>query len=130
MGTAGLKQKMKAVSLAMRPQVKLEDLLTVLGDTETLLYTKSGRRDEVIESAEIRIKYKGYIEREKLLAEKITRLESLKLPDDLEYAELTSISTEGRQKLAKHKPTTIGQASRISGVSPSDISILLMYLGR
>ena len=130
MGTTELKQKIKAVSLAMRPQIKLEDLLRVIGDSDSLLFHKSVRRDEIVESAEIKIKYKGYIEREKLLAEKITRLESLKLPDDLEYTELTSISTEGRQKLARLKPATVGQASRISGVSPSDISILLMYLGR
>ena len=86
--------------------------------------------DEVVEAAEIRIKYSGYIEREKLVADKIKRLEGLKIPGDMEYDTLTSISTEARQKLGKIKPATIGQASRISGVSPSDISILLLYLGR
>ena len=86
--------------------------------------------DDIIEKAEILIKYSGYIEREKLVAEKIKRLEGLKLPADIEYELLTSISTEGRQKLGRLKPETIGRASRISGVSPSDISILLLYLGR
>ena len=88
------------------------------------------RIEEVIESAEIKIKYEGYIEREKIIANKIKRLESVRIPDDILYDELMSISTEGRQKLQKIKPENIGQASRISGVSPSDINILLMYLGR
>ena len=85
---------------------------------------------EIEESAEIRIKYEGYIQREKIVADKIKRLENLKIPDDIEYSELLSISTEGRQKLGRIKPVNIGQAGRISGVSPSDVNILLMYLGR
>jgi tRNA uridine 5-carboxymethylaminomethyl modification enzyme len=76
------------------------------------------------------IKYSGYLERERGVADKIKRLEDLKIPPDVNYVELTSISTEGRQKLAKIKPETVGQASRISGVSTSDVSILIMYLGR
>ena len=90
----------------------------------------SVRIDEVTESAEIRIKYEGYIKREKIIADKIKRLENVKIPEDISYAELLSISTEGRQKLERIKPENIGQAGRISGVSPSDINILLMYLGR
>ena len=90
----------------------------------------SERFKEVAESAEIKIKYEGYIQREKIVADKIRRLESLKIPEDLDFNELVSISTEGRQKLNKVKPVNIGQAGRISGVSPSDINILLMYLGR
>ena len=86
--------------------------------------------DEVIESAEIQIKYEGYIQREKGVADKIKRLEKVKIPEDVNYSELLSISTEGRQKLTRIKPVSIGQAGRISGVSPSDINILLMYLGR
>ena len=128
--TSALKQKTKAVGIAMRPQVNLGELLDIIKGSGELGYNKSGRRQEILESAEIKIKYRGYIEREKLLAEKITRLGGQKLPDDLDYSQLTSISTEARQKLAKIRPATIGQASRISGVSPSDISILLMYLGR
>jgi tRNA uridine 5-carboxymethylaminomethyl modification enzyme len=86
--------------------------------------------NEIIESAEIRIKYGGYIEREKQIADKLQRLEYVKIPNDLEYQRLQSLSTEARQKLEKQKPQTIGQASRIPGVSPSDINVLLVYLGR
>jgi tRNA uridine 5-carboxymethylaminomethyl modification enzyme len=86
--------------------------------------------EEVLESAEIRIKYEGYIQREKLIADKLKRLERVKIPKDIDYSELLSISTEGRQKLEKIKPENIGQAGRISGVSPADVNILLMYLGR
>jgi len=128
--TATISQKVKAVTLASRPQIKTEALLAVLkGGTELKAY-KSKRFKEIAESAEIKIKYEGYIVREKIVAEKIKRLEALKIPDDIDYSELVSISTEGRQKLNKIKPANIGQAGRISGVSPSDINILLMYLGR
>ena len=89
-----------------------------------------GMWKEIVEATEILIKYEGYIEREKNMAEKIGRLERIKLPDNLEYMKFKSISTEARQKLQKVRPATIGQASRISGVSPSDISVLLVYLGR
>lgn len=85
---------------------------------------------EIIESAEILVKYKGYIDREKRIADKILKLEDIKIPTDFEYASLKSLSIESRQKLAKHKPKTISQASRIPGVSPSDISVLLVYFGR
>ena len=91
---------------------------------------KSLRFPEIAESSEIKVKYEGYIVREKIVADKIKRLENLKIPDDIEYDQLTSISTEGRQKLSKIRPLNIGHAGRISGVSPSDINILLMYLGR
>ena len=77
-----------------------------------------------------KLKYEGYILREKIVADKIKRLENLKIPEDLDFDELVSISTEGRQKLNRIKPANIGQAGRISGVSPSDVNILLMYLGR
>jgi tRNA uridine 5-carboxymethylaminomethyl modification enzyme len=113
----------------LRPQVKLEALLKIIGN-DKLNALNSERFKEVAESAEIKIKYEGYIQREKIVADKIRRLESLKIPEDLDFNELVSISTEGRQKLNKVKPVNIGQAGRISGVSPSDINILLMYLGR
>jgi tRNA uridine 5-carboxymethylaminomethyl modification enzyme len=129
-GTAVIKQKMKAIGIAARPQISLKDLLTHMNGFEKLSVRDNDRLDEITESSEIRIKYEGYIQREKLMAEKIKRLETLKIPDDIEYSELTSISTEGRQKLERIRPDNIGQAGRISGVSPSDISILLMYLGR
>jgi tRNA uridine 5-carboxymethylaminomethyl modification enzyme len=129
-GTSKINQKTKAFSIAMRPQVNLPDLLNVILGDKTLEALRSERFKEISESAEIKIKYEGYIQREKIIADKLKRLENLKIPEDIVYAELMSISTEARQKLAKIKPEDIGQARRISGVSPSDISILLMYLGR
>ena len=88
------------------------------------------RRKEIIDSVEIGIKYKGYIEREKSIAEKISRLEDLKIPQDFNFDKVSGLTIECRQKLARYKPATIAQASRISGVSPSDISVLLVYFGR
>lgn len=129
-GTAALKQKVKAVTIATRPQINLRNLMEALNEPGGSGITGNELKEEILESAEIKIKYEGYIQREKLIAEKIKRLESLKIPEDINYSELLSISTEGRQKLARIKPANIGQAGRISGVSPSDISILLMYLGR
>ena len=128
--TSGINQKTKAINIAARPQVEIKQLLFVLKDSDKLAVNESGRFEEITESAEIRIKYEGYIQREKNVADKIKRLENLKLPEDVNYNELTSISTEGRQKLSRIRPESIGQAGRISGVSPSDINILLMYLGR
>jgi tRNA uridine 5-carboxymethylaminomethyl modification enzyme len=129
-GTTSINQKGKAINVATRPQVNIIDFLGILAGGKKLNCIKSERFREIAESAEIKIKYEGYIIREKIIADKIMRLESLKIPDDIEYSELVSISTEGRQKLSKIRPANIGQAGRISGVSPSDISILLMYLGR
>jgi len=129
-GTSEITQKIKAVSIAARPQIELEELLSIIPGSDKLDCFSSERKTEIIETAEIRIKYSGYLDRERGIAEKIKRLENLKIPDEIVYDELTSISTEGRQKLSKIKPATIGQASRISGVSSSDVSILIMYLGR
>jgi len=129
-GTNKVHQKVKALSIASRPQVKIGALLKVMQGSEKLNALNSPRFKEIEESVEIKIKYEGYIQREKIVADKIRRLESLKIPDDIDFNELVSISTEGRQKLTKIKPVNIGQAGRISGVSPSDINILLMYLGR
>jgi tRNA uridine 5-carboxymethylaminomethyl modification enzyme len=128
--TGEIKQKIKGVLLAARPQIEIKELLERIKGFEKLEAYNSPRYNEIAEAAEIKIKYEGYIQREKLLAEKINRLEDLKIPEEIDYNELVSISTEGRQKLKKIKPDSIGQAGRISGVSPSDISILLMYLGR
>jgi tRNA uridine 5-carboxymethylaminomethyl modification enzyme len=88
------------------------------------------RFDEILESAEILVKYSGYIDREKLMADKFKRMESINIEDRFDYESLHSISTEARQKLSRIRPKTIGQASRISGVSPSDINVLLIMLGR
>jgi tRNA uridine 5-carboxymethylaminomethyl modification enzyme len=128
--TSTVSQKVKAVAIASRPQVQVSELLKVLKGGDQLKAFNSKRFPEIAESAEIKIKYEGYIVREKIVADKIKRLESLKIPDDVDYTELVSISTEARQKLGRIKPVNIGQAGRISGVSPSDVNILLMYLGR
>lgn len=129
-GTAVILQKVKAITIASRPQVEIGALLKLVKPGSNLAALNSTRFREIAESAEIKIKYEGYILREKLVADKIKRLESLKIPDDIDYSELVSISTEGRQKLIRIKPANIGQAGRISGVSPSDVNILLMYIGR
>jgi tRNA uridine 5-carboxymethylaminomethyl modification enzyme len=128
--TTEIKQRQKAISLALRPQIKIDDLLENLNGGKKMLERLAERKKEITEAAEIKIKYEGYIQREKLIAEKISRLDKLKLPEDINYNELVSISTEGRQKLSTIRPLSIGQAGRISGVSPSDINILLLYLGR
>jgi tRNA uridine 5-carboxymethylaminomethyl modification enzyme len=129
-GTSGIPQKAKAITVAARPQVILEELLQQIPGAEGLSYFNSDRKREITDATEILIKYSGYLQREKNVADKVSRLEELRIPDDIDYSELISISTEGRQKLARIKPATIGQASRISGVSASDISILIIYLGR
>lgn len=129
-GTSALKQKMKLIEVAKRPQVRLIELLEEVKGLQEI-YESCGRRaGEIIEAVEIAIKYEGYIAREKLMADKIKRLERIKLDENFNYDRLTSISTEARQKLSRIKPTSIGQASRMSGVSPSDISVLLIYMGR
>lgn len=129
-GTSVLNQKVKAMGVASRPQILLKELINEIDGWKEMGVAKDEIREDAIESAEIRIKYEGYIQREKLVADKLKRLENVRIPDDINYSELLSISTEGRQKLTKIKPANIGQAGRISGVSPSDVSILLMYLGR
>jgi tRNA uridine 5-carboxymethylaminomethyl modification enzyme len=129
-GTSEISQKIKAINLAGRPQIELKDLIVKIKGFEHLGFNDSKRKREIIEAAEIKIKYSGYMDRERGVADKIMRLEGLKIMDDIRYEELSSISTEGREKLSKIRPETIGQASRISGVSSSDISILIMYLGR
>ena len=128
--TSPISQKIRAVNIAARPQVNLHELLGKIEGNEKLGCHSSESKRDIIEAAEIRIKYSGYLERERGVADKIRRMEDLKISDDINYEELVSISTEGRQKLARIRPATIGQASRISGVSTSDISILIMYLGR
>ena len=132
LGTSGLKQKMKSVSLIERPQIGISDIWKNIPGLEAFLSRtlKLTADDEIVESAEICIKYAGYIERERKLAEKIKRLEKIKIDDGIDYNSLNSISTEARQKLSRVRPKTIGQARRISGVSPSDISVLLVYMGR
>jgi tRNA uridine 5-carboxymethylaminomethyl modification enzyme len=128
--TSPLRQKMKLIEVAKRPQVALWELMDEERGLRDLKQKCGSRAEEIVETAEIAIKYEGYIVRERQMADKIKRLEKIKLIPDFDYERLKSLSTEARQKLAKIKPTTIGQASRISGVSPSDISVLLIYMGR
>ncbi len=129
--TSEIKQKLKAIRLIERPQVTIKDLWEEIpGFSELMKKNEIDISDDVVESAEIIIKYAGYIERERKLAEKIKRLEEIKIDRIIDYDSLSSISTEARQKLNRIKPVTIGQASRISGVSPADISVLLVHMGR
>jgi len=130
LNTSTLKQKVKSIDLIARPQIRIDDIYTEFDDLNEYIIKMGRRREEILESAEINIKYKGYIEREKKMAEKLKRLENIKIDEKIDYNKIMSISTEGRQKLKKIKPLTIGQASRISGVSPADISVLLVYMGR
>jgi tRNA uridine 5-carboxymethylaminomethyl modification enzyme len=129
-GTSILNQKVKLIEVARRPQVSLKDLAGIIPAIHEYYLLCGSRAEEIFESAEISIKYEGYIHRERLMADKIKRLERIRLDEQFDYERLTSISTEARQKLKRIKPGTIGQASRISGVSPSDISVLLIYMGR
>ena len=128
--TTPLKQKRKLFDIILRPQVKLLDLIERIEELGELDKEIEHKRDEVIESAEVLIKYSGYIEREQQMADKLKRLEYIKIPEGFNYDNISSLSTEGRQKLKRITPKNIGQAARISGVSPSDIGVLLVYMGR
>tara|TARA_R110002049_G_scaffold98598_12_gene240079 strand:- start:5938 stop:7521 length:1584 start_codon:yes stop_codon:yes gene_type:complete len=125
--TANIKQKVKASTVITRPQVDIETMSAAIPTIKQAIENNSL---EVIEQAEIRIKYQGYIDREKDMAEKMTRLEEVRLSDQIDYFSFQSLSSEAREKLHKIRPATLGQASRISGVSPSDISVLMIHLGR
>ncbi len=130
-GTSELKQTIKLKDILARPQISIFDLIDVITPFKEFIEDLNlDRYDEILHSAEILVKYSGYINREKLMAEKLTRLENLIIKGRFKYEELNSISTEARQKLKKIDPDTIGQASRISGVSPSDINVLLVLMGR
>ena len=124
-----IKQKVKAPSIISRPFVLISDVLETHLDLEDFSNTLKYKK-ECLEQVEIDIKYKGYIDREKDLADKIKKLEFVEIPDDINYNKFSSLSNESKEKLNKVKPINIGQASRISGIKPSDISILLVYLGR
>lgn len=129
LNSAPLRQGMKLVDILTRPQIGLVQLLTVLEPLNDFV-TEHALRAEIIEAAEISIKYSGYIERERMLADKLSRLENLVIAGKFNYEELNNLSIEARQKLSKIQPRTIGQASRISGVSPADINVLLILMGR
>jgi len=127
--TSPLKQKIKAADIALRPQVSLFDLIQSVESIRNFVAVNELNTEE-IESTEIQVKYQGYIQKESDLANKFSNLENINIHDDFDYHQLQSLSTEARQKLSKIRPKTIGQASRISGVSPSDINVLLVFLGR
>ena len=127
-GSASVLQSDKMFKVFSRPQIELEDMMKV---TSVKTYAEERNLDlEILEQAEIQVKYSGYIEKERNNADKLTRLEDVKIPADFDYASIKSLSIEAREKFKKIKPVTISQASRISGVSPSDISVLLIYMGR
>ena len=131
LGSQPLRQGQKLYDLVLRPQVSIMQLCECLpGLKDRVGELSPARREEIVEAAEIRIKYKGYIEREQLVADKLQRLERVRIKGKFDYLSIHQISTEGRQKLAAIDPETIGQASRIPGISPSDINILLLLLGR
>ncbi len=131
LGTAPLKQGVKLRDLITRPELGIMVLAQYIEALQQQIDAiEDSRRNEIVECAEILIKYEGYIERERMVAEKIKRLEDVKLESRLDYSKITALSTEARMKLEKIKPVTVGQASRIPGISPSDISILLLLLGR
>ncbi|MBW6459367.1 MAG: tRNA uridine-5-carboxymethylaminomethyl(34) synthesis enzyme MnmG [Bacteroidales bacterium] len=128
--TAPITQKVKMASLLLRPQVNLAGLRMILTVLDKAITSNMECRDEIMEEAEIRIKYEGYIGKEDEMAQKLERLENISLREDFDYHRLTALSFEAREKLSRIKPRSLGQAARISGVSPADISILLVHLGR
>lgn len=129
-GTSALKNGCKLVDLVNRPQLTIDMLAEGIAPLKAALDKIPNRKEEITEAAEIQIKYKGYIERETLIADKLKRLENINIKGRFDYSTLLSLSTEARQKLERIDPETIGQASRIPGISPSDINILLILMGR
>ena len=130
LGTTPLQFGVKLEDLLARPQLNMNNLSEIIPELKELLNKLENRKEEIAEAAEIRIKYKGYIEREKVVAEKMHRLENIRIKGRFKYKELQSLSTEARQKLIAIDPETLAQASRIPGVSPSDINVLLVLMGR
>ena len=130
LGTTPLRAGCKLIDLIARPHLNLTNLSEIIPDLKAALETPANRKEEITEAAEIKMKYKGYIERERLIADKMHRLEDIKIKGRFNYSELHEISTEGRQKLERIDPETLAQASRIPGVSPSDINVMLVLLGR
>lgn len=130
LGTTPLRAGCKLIDLIARPHLNLTNLSEIIPDLKAALDAPANRKEEIMEAAEIKMKYKGYIERERLIADKMHRLEDIKIKGRFNYSELHEISTEGRQKLERIDPETLAQASRIPGVSPSDINVMLVLLGR
>ena len=130
MGYGDLQQTCKLIDIVSRPNVTISGLADTLPELKEKIDSLGFRKEEIVESTEINIKYKGYIEREKLAADKLHRLDNIRLPKDFDYNSVQSLSTEARQKLSRIQPATIGEASRIPGVSPNDVSVLLVLMGR
>lgn len=130
LGTTPLRAGCKLVDLVTRPNLTLQNLSEIIPSLKEILESPKNRKEEITEAAEIKMKYKGYIDRERIVADKMHRLENIKIRGRFDYATLHEISTEGRQKLSSIEPETLAQASRIPGVSPSDINVLLVLLGR
>ncbi len=129
-GTTPLREGCKIFDLIARPQINMANLSKISSQLKELLDAAPNRKEEITEAAEIKMKYKGYIEREKMIADKMHRLEDIKIRGRFKYSEMQQLSTEARQKLEKINPETLAQASRIPGVSPSDINVMLVLLGR
>ena len=127
-GTALISQGDKMFKVFSRPQIDIDDMLKF--DKVRDYIAENDLDQEIIEQAEIQVKYSGYIEKERNNADKLLRLEDVKIPEDFDYDRIKSMSIEAKQKLSKIRPVSISQASRISGVSPSDVSVLLIYMGR
>lgn len=130
LGTTPLREGCKLIDLVARPQINLQNLSELVPELKQLIASLPNRNDETAEAAEIKMKYKGYIERERIVADKMRRLENIKIKGHFNYLEMEQLSTEARQKLAKINPDTLAQASRIPGVSPSDINIMLVLMKR
>lgn len=130
LGTTPLREGCKLIDLVVRPQINLQNLSELVPELKQLIASLPNRNDETAEAAEIKMKYKGYIERERIVADKMHRLENIKIKGHFNYLEMEQLSTEARQKLAKINPDTLAQASRIPGVSPSDINIMLVLMKR
>ena len=130
MGYGDLQQTCKLIDIVARPNVTIMGLADALPELKEKIVALGARQEEIVESTEINVKYKGYIEREKLAADKLRRLDNIRLPKDFDYNSVQSLSTEARQKLIRIQPNTIGEASRIPGVSPNDVSVLLVLMGR
>lgn len=130
LGTTPLREGCKLIDLVARPQINLQNLSELVPELKQLIASLPNRNDETAEAAEIKMKYKGYIERERIVADKMHRLENIKIKGHFNYLEMEQLSTEARQKLTKINPDTLAQASRIPGVSPSDINIMLVLMKR
>ena len=130
LGTTPLREGCRLIDLISRPQLNMDTLATLVPSLKDALNRPANRKEEIAEATEIRIKYKGYVEREQMVAEKMHRLENIKIKGRFDYVTMQQLSTEARQKLARINPETLAQASRIPGISPSDINVMLVLMGR